>query len=48
MLNFDASNFFDGLTNGFNAILKNGPKILHSENDKRDCEFIDIIFGEKK
>ena len=48
MLNFDTLNFFDGLTNGFNAILKNGPKILHSENDKRDCEFIDIIISENK
>ena len=48
MLNFDASNFFDGLTNSFNDILKNGPKILHSENDKRDCEFIDIIISENK
>ena len=48
MLNFDASNFFDGLTNSFNEILKNGPKILHSENDKRDCEFFDIIISEKK
>ena len=48
MLNFDESNFFDGITNGFNDILKNDPKILHSENDKRDCEFFDIIISEKK
>ena len=47
MLNFDTLNFFDGLTNGFNDILKNGPKILHSENDIRDCQFIDIIISIK-
>ena len=47
MLNFDVLNLVDGLTNGFNDILKNGPKILHSENDIRDCEFIDIIISIK-
>ena len=47
MLNFDALNFFDGITNDFNDILKNGPKILYSENDKRDCEFVNIIISIK-
>jgi len=47
MLNFDALNFFYGLTNGFNDILKNGPKILHSKIDKRDCQFIDNIISIK-
>ena len=48
MLNFDALNFFDGVTNDFNDILKNGHKILKSENDKRNYEFVDIIISEKK